>query len=424
MKREFTQHHLFFFFCALLLTSIVFSPFLISVGMIALFISSFLDVKWSKKLSVGINKTSLRTLKEIHKHPVFWITMLSFFLILFDFWRVEDYDFWLTRLRIKVPFLLLPIAFLVFPRISERQLSGILYFLIILLFIACFGIGTNFYLHQEEIIALMKQGQPMPTPRNHIRFSLLLAMGVISGGYLYFKKYYWLYPIERKIILFISIFLFLFIHFLSVRTGILALYSAFFILILSNLFSTKRYLLNAFLLAGLVCLPIVGYKTIPSFKAKIDYMKWDWQMYKEGKGSIYADSGRITSLKVGAEILEAHPILGIGAGNLRTEVHRIFDKKYPHFVERLMPHNQFLYILAGLGIIGLLVFCFAIFFPLFYQKNYKHPLFLSFYAIIFVSFMLEHTIENSLGVAFYLFFLLLFLNHLKPPTLDQPNLSK
>lgn len=412
MRERFSKNNLFFFFCALIITSIVFSPFLLSVGMIGLFLSSFLEIKWGNKLNVRINKDALAVLKQFKLQPYFWIIMLPFFLVLFDFWRVEDYDFWLTRLRIKAPFLLLPMAFLVFPRLSIRQLNGILYFLIVLLFIACLGIGVNFYLHQEEIINLINQGQPMPTPRNHIRFSLLLAMGVISGGYLYFKGHVWKYEIERKIILFITIFLYLFIHFLSVRTGILVLYSTFLALSIGYMFSSKRYILVSLLLLSILFLPLIAYHTFPSLKAKIEYMKWDWKMYKKGKGEIYSDSGRIISLKVGGEIIKKHPLFGVGTGNLRLEVHTIFDKKYPHFKTILMPHNQFIYILASLGLIGGGIFTFAIFFPLFYKKNYQHPLMLSFYVTVFVAFMLEHTIENSIGVAYFLFFQLLFLNHL------------
>jgi hypothetical protein len=67
---------------------------------------------------------------------------------------------------------------------------------------------------------------------------------------------------------------------------------------------------------------------------------------------------------------------------------------------------------AGTGIIGVLLFAFAFFFPLLYQKNYRNPLFLALHAIIFMSFMMENTVENNFGISLYLFFLLMGVNYL------------
>ena len=141
-------------------------------------------------------------------------------------------------------------------------------------------------------------------------------------------------------------------------------------------------------------------------------MKYDYYMYNKGEGELYADSGRLVSIKVGLDIARRYPWFGVGAGNLKAEVKRVFAEDYPGFEEAHMPHNQFLFVAAGSGIIGLLIFLFAFFFPLFYKKNYRHTLFLGFYSIIFVAFMIEHSIENSIGVGFYVFFLSLLLSHL------------
>jgi hypothetical protein len=58
------------------------------------------------------------------------------------------------------------------------------------------------------------------------------------------------------------------------------------------------------------------------------------------------------------------------------------------------------------------VFIVTFFFPLFYQKNWRTPLFLALHAVIFSSFFVENTIENNFGVSLYLFFLLVGLNFL------------
>jgi O-antigen ligase len=77
-----------------------------------------------------------------------------------------------------------------------------------------------------------------------------------------------------------------------------------------------------------------------------------------------------------------------------------------------MPHNQLISIFAGTGIIGLIIFLAAFFYPLFYKKNFRQPLFLALHAVVFMSFFMENTIENNFGISMYLFFLLMGVNYL------------
>lgn len=150
-------------------------------------------------------------------------------------------------------------------------------------------------------------------------------------------------------------------------------------------------------------------------KSKIDYMRYDLSMYQKGEGGLYADAGRIVSLETGWKIFTRHPVFGIGAGNLRQEVNRIFASDYPQFVEPLTPHNQFLYILAGTGAIGLFIFLFCFYGPLCFHRNQHTPLLIGFYGLVSTMFLLEHTIENSIGTGFVTLFLLLLMLHQRPP---------
>lgn len=397
------------FFCAGLLVSMIYSPFTLSISMLGLILLSFLKIDNNR---LQFKEATWTKLSQLPQFPSFWIISLSFFILFLNVWLTEDFDFWLTRLRIKLPFLLLPIAFYLFPPFKEREVMGLLYFLLLVLCITCIGIGGYYLMHQESINIALKQGTPMPTPRNHIRFSLLLAYGIICGAYLWFKGFYWKYPQERKWILVCVIFLFAFLHFLSVRTGLIAMYFSIASYIFVGGLWPKRWKLSVILLLSLAILPVVSYYFIPSFRSKISYMRYDHMMYNKGEGYLYADAGRIISLKIGYDIARSHPIIGVGAGNLRKEVHAQFAEKYPTYLTKLMPHNQFLYTVAGTGIIGGIVFLIAIAFPVLYRKNYRHPLVFTFFTLMLATFMIEHTIENSIGVAFYLFFTLLFLNQL------------
>ena len=404
------KQHLVLFFYAVTIAALVLSPFLLSVSMISLAVLSLIRFRVGRRVfTVAIDTDAIRRMLRIIKYPPFAAVTLFFFIVLLSFWQTEDYGYWLARLRIKAPFVALPLVFLGHPRLEERQWQGLLYFLLFFLLLTALGVGLNYWINYEEIQLMLQQGQPMPTPRNHINYSLMLALGVVSGACLYSMGYYWRYAWERQLILGVTFFLFLFIHLLSVRSGILALYVALFLLSARYILISRRYGLGLVILAALFAMPLAAYRYVPSFRAKVDYMRWGLIKFQEGEGAAYADTGRIVSLKVGWELARQHPVFGVGAGNLKQEANRMFEQSYPQLPEPLVPHNQFLFVLAGTGVVGLLLFLFALFYPLFYRQNYRHPFLLGFYGIVLTSFAIEHTIENSMGVGFFVFFLLLFL---------------
>lgn len=389
---------------------------------------ALLQTKENGRLQLHTQLTT--NFKKFLRQPAYLAVTLFFWVVFLSGWQTIDYDYWGERLRLKVPFLVLPFILYQlretlgehlsragnyggtgsYPVTWEQFYQRIFYFLLLLLTVTCIGIGINYLLHFEEINLAIKQGRAIPTPRNHIRFSLILAIGIIGGGYLYFEKYTCRYAWERRFILGCTIFLFLFIHVLSVRSGLLALYVALFALLIRFILLEKKYLLGIAGIGILATLPVVAYYTVPSFQKKISYAVWDLQMYREGKGANYSDAGRLISLQIGWELVQRDPLVGVGAGNLRQAVKEIYRTQFPNLQEPKMPHNQWLSVLAGTGIIGLLIFMIAFFLPLFYRRNYYDPLFLGFYAIIFTSLLMENTLENAIGIGLYCFFTLLLLN--------------
>lgn len=400
------------FFCALLLCALIFSPFLLTVSMIGLLLVAFINTEVKDgTTSWSFNTAPFLKLKEYKKYLPFLVIPLYFLIVLFSFWQnTGASDYFVERLRIKLPFLILPFVFLGLPPFSKKEINGLLYFLLILLVLTCIGIGVNYLLNFEAINDMLSRGKPMPTPRNHIRFSLLTATGIIGGIYLISQKYFWKYNWERYLISACTLFLILFIHILSVKSGLLCLYFALGILALRYIFKSGNIFIGIGLIAGILLIPFIAYKTIPSLKSKIDYTLWDLGKYREGAGGGYGDAGRITSLKVGVELFQTNPVFGVGVGNIRSKVDQIYAEKYPDYTQPIMPHSQFLYVLAAMGIVGLLLFLIAFFVPLFYNRAYHDLFFLGFYMIFLMAFLLEHTIENQLGVASFSFFLLLFLN--------------
>lgn len=401
-----------FFICCVLMVALIYSKFALSVCMIALLVISVFHLDIRPRLRVRFNPDIWENVQRLLHNRAYLAITLFFFLVLFTGLYSSDLGYWSERLRIKLPFLLLPFAFASIPAFSKRQYYGLFYFLLVFCSLSALSVSINYALNYEAINVNMGMGQPVPTPMNHIRYSLLMAFSTLTGVFLCWKKFYWIHPGERWLIGFLTLFLFGFIHVLSVRSGLLVLYLAIIFLALRYSFFQKRYLIGIMVLATMSALPILAYHFIPSFATKVAYVKYDLQQYWAGNSSNYSDAERLISIQTGLEVGQKNLILGVGSGDLKQEVYQIYAERYPELSHPKMPHNQFVSVFAGMGLLGLVIFLFALFFPLFYQKNYRDAIFSAFHLMVFISFMMENTIENSIGVAFYVFFLLLSLNYL------------
>lgn len=368
-------------------------------------------VKWTWKPFFG--------LKAFSKYAHFLVLTLLFWIVLFSFWQLgDDNSYFLERLRIKVPFLLIPLAYIGLPSLSRLSFHRILYFFLTIMSISVAGVLANYALNFEEVNVLLKQGQHIATPCNHIKFSQLVALSILAGWFL-IKEQFGRGSIHGIWVKVLMVFLFLSIHILSVKTGLIALYLALIVLTILQIYKTKSLKTGIAILTLMVVLPIVAYKTIPSFNKKVHYTLYDLQMHDEGRGSNYGDSGRITSLNVAYDIFKSAPVFGVGAGNLKSEVYRNFESNYPQYEKPLMPHNQFLFVLAGSGIFGGILFLLALFIPLFYRQAFKNEFYLGFYVLFLISFLVEHTLENALGVGMFSSFILLSLLYIRNQLSNQ-----
>jgi O-antigen ligase len=148
--------------------------------------------------------------------------------------------------------------------------------------------------------------------------------------------------------------------------------------------------------------------------------------------NVYLDKGypnynslttRFISYEAAFSIFKQNPLLGCGIGDIKDETDLFFKTNYPMIDIPILPHNQFLFYLSATGIIGLLVFCFAFYFPLFYQKNWRNPVLLVQYVVITLSFMTEPMLETQLGVAFTVLFIFLPLTQSSDEFFENKELS-
>lgn len=410
-----TPADLMFWSACLLLGSMPTSPFLLSVGMWGLAAAALWNIagrlpdkpRFSSLLTwvraLGVSFINLYRQKEL-----LLVTLLLLAPALSLLWS-DDQDYWLRVTRVRLPFLVLPLTFASLPELSERRYKMALYILVWFMVLLCIGVGINFLIHYDEILTGLGRGQPVPVPRQHVRFSLILATTIITGGWLWNDRFTVRYQWERGLLGGAVIFLFLFIHVLSVRGGLAVLYAALLFTVIWYVVRTRRWAmgLSAVVLMGAGLW--VAIENIPSLRMRVAYMRYDWLQYQSDSGASYSDSERWVSLKTGWKIWQQHPVQGVGAGDLQQEVRRVTTEMFPGYAAApLLPHNQWIHILASTGIIGLLLSIPGFLGLFLKRRNRSDYLLLTFYTMAFLTFLIECTIENAVGVAWFLFFPLWF----------------
>jgi hypothetical protein len=156
----------------------------------------------------------------------------------------------------------------------------------------------------------------------------------------------------------------------------------------------------------------VNYQKLSSLKARIYETMWEYDDYIHG-GDPNGHSlvQRFEYWKTSFNLIRKNPLIGVGTGDINLA----FDKEYAlehsrlDKGHRLKSHNQYLSITVTFGILGLIIFLFALIYPMFVNQNYKDYFFVTFWIFIMISMLTEDTIETQVGVSFFIFFFTLFL---------------
>ena len=382
------------------LVGLIYGKFILSLAMIFVILLSLMG-------SYRTEKTSLESSIEYFlRSPVWWIITGYFFIVLFGGWYSEDTTSWLVRLRIKLPFLILPFCFFLLPRLSEGNYNKYICILVMVIFLSTIPVLFSILIDFQSFLTGLSEGTAANTPVSHIRYSLMVAMACFGAFILYYKQFYLISKGEVTLYLFLGIYFFLFIHLIAVRSGILCFYLTGLLWVLRFLWKKQTRIRGFALALILVSFPFIMISTMPSVQERWDYMVNDFNQFRTGKWNAYSDSERILSVMVGLEIIRDHPWWGVGPGDLKETCQERFLTKFDK-TTFLLPHNQFISVAAGSGLIGLGVFIISFFLPVIRFIRSPEPFWFSSIAIIFFSFLVENTLETAVGTGLFILPLLM-----------------
>jgi len=395
------------FFAVLIIISLFFSRYLLSVGMFGWLALSFFEApvgrwRWKPWFTSSAYSPSE---KVMFAFPiVFLLAALSLL------WSSPN-DFAWSRLRLALPFLGLPLAFLHLPRLNRRDLDFLWIVLVFTAIVSVLGVLYVLLLVGVDT-SILEKGQHLPTPVNHIRYSILLAISSLFA----FNLYYHRSPLlprrwVRISFLLLSIVLALFVMYLSVRSGWAALLMGFGLTAGQILWRERDVKKLVWILLSFAVFSMVAYFTFPTIQKKINYSISDFNQYMKGGGDHYSDATRWRSMEIAGRVFLRHPFLGTGVGDLKSQVQVEFQDRYPGSSKFLLPHNQYMYWLAGYGFLGFLLLLAVVLQPLRVPRAKKDIGHLQVQLIFLAAFLVEASWQSSLGIGIHLVFTLLYLSH-------------
>ncbi len=330
----------------LILTGMLFSRFMLSMGMLLLLVDT--------ALFYPINETVRTFLKD---KTLVGLTSLFFLYLLTGFYSADKIYFW-ERVRIVLPLLFLPFSFAAHRSLNKETTDKWLYYFFLLVSLTAIYSFIIIYSRYGTLQIVFDENNHLVTPINHVRYSLMVAFSIFIGIHVFRKNSFKLY-FKKTAVLFFILFLIFFLHFISVRSGLFGFYAACLFLIIKsafNSFSLKKILPTA-LLTGILF--FTAYKFLPSFRYELLTTKENINAYLAGRPvQGLSDNWRIRSIEAGLHIGKDNFCTGVGLGDVKTEMKCHYSQQGhgQNAALPLLPHNQFVYIFTFSGIFGLVWF--------------------------------------------------------------------
>lgn len=344
-------------------------------------------------------------LKTFFKTPLLIAISLLFFIPLVSGLWSSDTNEWLNVLRVKLGFILLPIAFAGSWQLSSKQWRQIAFAFLIAVAIACCWSIADYLQDMNAINDEYLKAQTIPTPLNddHVRFSWLVSIAAILATML------WTSTRHRttQILLILGWLLFaVYLHILSARTGLLILYVFTICFLVYSLRARAQQAI--WVVITLLMVAVASWSLLPTLKNRVRYNLYDLQLVNSGEyHSGMSDANRIISLKAGWQLLKENPF-GLGAGDVLPAINNWYDSNMPamHEWDRIYPSSEWFVYGLFAGWPGIVLFSLVMLYPLFIKNIANRFFWVMMTASAGLSFVIETSLERQHGVFIYAFVLL------------------
>lgn len=243
-------------------------------------------------------------------------------------------------------------------------------------------------------------GQSLPTfmDTDHVRFSIFLCSSFL---FILCSNI-----IQKKFKIIFGTVLFIFILFLSVRTGWVLLLSIIFLYVLLNFIKSKQINISQLLKGSIILIASITilYFAFPNMQQKIAYSIWEYQQYQPGKYNPNFSDGTRRSINDAAwQWLQTNTSANTGWQSVPATLQSAFSKYFMHQTTEFgWPFNQWLYWWMGSGWWGMLLFSIWLFYPLVKALQLNNFGIICWTLAIVLSCIVETTLNYQYGVLLHI----------------------
>ena len=377
------------------------SPALISISFIGLSIIGLLQFKF----------------REFSKFEI----IISLLFVLFflssaaSFLYSQNTEEASRKLILKLPILCFPLVFNALKKIDSKHFVSIVLIGLYAMYLPAIVSVYNYLSNKTLFDQLILESKPLPIEFGygiyHIQFSILLAISIVFAVYLLLQRNKWnLSKINVAIISTIGIANFIFLHILSARTGLLAMYIGLLIILLPVVL--KLPFRNKIIALSLgVTLPLMMFAISSSLRNRVSNSLADFEVAWNGKdANDYSFAMRVQAWKNAIQVIKKNPLLGIGIGDADKELQYNFAQMNSSITpaNRKNPHFQFLETASQSGLISASLYLLIVIVSIFGQSN-KNYLLASMALLLFLASCFESILERQASVVAFSAFMALSL---------------
>ena len=400
------RKHLLFYSIIAMLFCLYAGRVPLSVSMIAFLVFSFLHTGIKNHILIFFSS------------PLLWSMSLLFFLPLISGAWSNDKLEWINIIRIKLPLLLFPLAFAGPFGFSPKQWQMLSFIFIALVIAATVWCMIHYAVNATDIHESYLRSKTIITPlqNDHVRFSWMVSIASLLAGWLSWQKRNQS-KLIAGILLIITAWLILFLHILAARTGLFSFYIIMLGVIIWLVFQKLKKLYGILLLIILLALPVTAYIILPTFHNRVKYILYDFEYFKKAhylQGT--NDAIRGISMNAGWQVMNAHPVYGVGFGDIDAATKKWYAIDYPQMAaaDQIYPSSEWLIYGAGLGWPGFLLFTIIMLIPFLIPIKKKLSWWLLNITAAF-SFLFDVGLEVQYGIFLYSFIILWWWKWLGTP---------
>lgn len=385
----------------LLAFSFTLSPALISISFILL-------------SAIGLLQLNLKDFTKFEA-VLSALFVLYFLSSAISFFYSENTDEASRKLILKLPILCFPLVFNALRKTESKHFPNLILIGLYAMYLPAVVSVYNYISNKTLFDQLILESKPLPIEFGygiyHIQFSILLALSVVLGVFILLHRKAWnLSAFNKTFIGVISLLNFVFIHILSARTGLLALYVGLLMILLPALIKMPLRSKIISVVAGLL-LPIVILSLSSSLRNRLSNTAADFEVAWSGKdANDYSFAMRVQAWKNAIQVIKKNPIIGVGIGDADKELQENFALMNSSITaaNRKNPHFQFLETATQSGIVSACIFLLILLYSLFGKSN-KNSLLASIVLLLFLASCFESILERQASVVAYSAFIAIAL---------------